>query len=159
VIRPSDYGEFAPESSSPADQSHAGSRGGLDTGWGFRLLKFPCFREKTLKFIILFELAHRRRGTGGSTRGPDASSTKGRPRHGGGFFFLFSFLTLEIPFFSRYDPLILQFISVRFELAPRTRGKCGSTTCPGRARLRGELEPGRGFRLLVFANSQTFMFS
>jgi hypothetical protein len=73
---------------------------------------------------------------------PRGAPGRARPRgeHDTGVVF---FLTLEILFFSLYDPLILQFFPVRFELTPRTHGKCGSTTCPGtsstpgRARARG----------------------
>ena len=54
VIRPSDYGEFTPESSSPAEPSRVGPRGELDTGWGLRFLKFPYFCDWTLEFNIFF---------------------------------------------------------------------------------------------------------
>jgi hypothetical protein len=144
VIRPSDYGEFTLESSSPAEPSRVGPRGELDTGWGLRFLKFSYFRDGTLEFIIFFD-SFRTRPPEARDRwlhaGPRGELDQGESSTWGWVFFFF--LTLEISFFSRYDPPNLHFFSVRFELAPRTRGKCGSTTCPGtsstpgRARARG----------------------
>jgi hypothetical protein len=103
-------------------------------------------------FLTLFELAHRRHWTGGSTRGPGASSTKGRARHGGGVFFffcnsgnfvLFAIRPSESSFFFRSfrartpDPR-----EVWFHDVPWDELDSGASSSPG-----------RGFQLLAFANS------
>jgi hypothetical protein len=154
-MRPSDSGEFAPELSSPADPSHAGPRGELDTGWGLRFLKFPYFRYGSLEFIIfftLFELAHRRRRTGGSTRGElDQGESSSR-----GWFFLKNSVNFVFFAVRPSDSLIFSCSfrartpdprEVWFHDVPRDELDSGASSSPG-----------RGFRLLVFANSQTFIF-
>jgi hypothetical protein len=85
MIRPSDSREFAPELSSPADPSHAGPRGELDTGWGLRFLKFPYFRDGTLESIIFLLFSNSPTGDAGQVAPCGASSTKGRALHGGFF--------------------------------------------------------------------------
>jgi hypothetical protein len=141
MIRPSDYGEFALESSSPADPSRAGPHGELDTGWGLRFLKFPYFRDGTLEFIIfftLFELAHRRCGIGGSTRGElDQGERSSR-----GFFFkkLWKFCSFRDTTLRFFD-----FFSFVSSSHPGPAGSVVPRRAPGRARLLGELKPGAGF--------------
>jgi hypothetical protein len=138
VIRHSDSGEFAPESSSPADPSRAGLCGELDNGWDLRFLKFPYFCDGTLEFIIFFDSFRTRPP---ETRDRWLHAGRARPR-GQLFTGVVFFLTLEILFFSRYDPPILRFFLVRSELARRTRGKCGSTTCPGTSSTLGRARGG-----------------
>jgi hypothetical protein len=119
------------------------------------LLKFPCFRDKTIELIIFFQSFR--------THPPETrdrwlhAGPKGELDTGVVFFF---FSTLEILFFSRYDPPILQFFfrsfragtpdprEVWFHDVPRYEVDSGASSSPG-----------WGFRLLVFANSRTFIFS